>query len=399
MYKKKNLLRVVSYLIGFIFIVALSLFAILREEGGKWEVDFANLWRLIPFIVIYLLLEFWLFPVYMRTRRWARYMVGSLVMVTIVTVLWMKCCYPFLPKNNHERTLDLQQQEVRMRPPMALLDSSFTACLHQWIDADSLNSRQVMDSCQAFALAHPDNRPPKPGPPPPRTHFFGIYLMGLTIFAFFTTIHFLFRIIQTEDERKEAERMRVEAELKQLRYQLNPHFLMNTLNNIHALIEIDAESAQESVRVLSKMMRYMLKDANKEKVELAKEVEFISNYLMQMRKRYIDVVDIAYEVPSVIPDVQIPPAILVNLVENSFKHGISYQTNSFVRFFLTVEDDYIICQVRNSKSNDKSGLPEETGVGVENIRKRLDILYPGRYVYKVTENAAEYHVELKIPIR
>lgn len=399
MLKRKNLPVLVSYLIGFLFVIALSLFAILNDENGKWTVDFSNLWRLIPFFVIYLFLEFWIFPIYMRTRRWGRYMIGSLVMVTAVTAVWMQFCYPFLPPNKHEQMLENRHAKDLARPPMVALDSTFTVHLQQWMDSDSLTTQQVFDSCLACSDFPPAKRPPMPGPPPHRPHFFFVYLMALAIFAFFTMIHFLFRIIQTENERKEAEKMKVEAELKQLRYQLNPHFLMNTLNNIHALIEIDAESAQESVRVLSKMMRYMLKDANQEKVELTKELDVLANYMTQMRKRYIDAVDIIYDVPQNIPDVQIPPAILLNLLENSFKHGISYQNHSFVRFFLRVEKGFIVCKLCNSRSNDASRLPEESGVGVDNIRKRLDILYPGRYVYDVTESPNEYDVKLKIPIR
>jgi LytS/YehU family sensor histidine kinase len=205
-------------------------------------------------------------------------------------------------------------------------------------------------------------------------------------------------MIETENERREAEKLKIEAEHKLLKYQLNPHFLMNTLNNIHAQIDIDSEAAQESVRLLSKMMRYMLYEANHDRVPLAKEVDFLSNYFEMMRKRYIDTVSIELIVPKEIPNISIPPVLFINLAENAFKHGITYDSDSFLRFELKVEKDRIICHSVNSKIKNKADIQESYGFGIDSLRKRLDLLYANKYIYDIQDTENTYTVNLIIPI-
>lgn len=391
MKNKKELPKHLVYLIDLLFLTAFVLFAVLREEeGGHWVVDYTHFVRLVPFFVVYLLLELWLFPQYIKTKKMGRYAFYSVLMVLGVSLLWSLIYHP---QNIYEDNLE-SQTLVR---EIVLSEDTIDAKMNHWLMVDSLSAEQLADSCRAFCSQNVDSAKGRTMPPPPPHHprFAVIFLFSLGVFAFFTTIHFLFRFVETEILRQEAERMRIEAELVQLRYQLNPHFLMNTLNNIHALIDIDVESAQESVVLLSKMMRYMLYEANKEFVELSKEVDFLHHYFMLMRKRYIDSVEIVVDIPDALPHAMIPPAILVNLAENSFKHGISYQKNSFIHFSMEVLEKYICCHIVNSKG--AASMSVDSGVGIENIRKRLDILYPGQYVYAIRENEAEYSVELKIP--
>lgn len=204
---------------------------------------------------------------------------------------------------------------------------------------------------------------------------------------------------QAEDARKEAEKSRKEAELKNLRNQLNPHFLLNTLNNIYALISIDTEKAQEAVSELSRLLRYVLYDNNQHTVPLCKEMDFIKDYIYLMKIRVSQNVSVETDI-RVSPDSLTPvaPLIFISLIENAFKHGVSPVEQSRIRIFFDETPECIICDIRNSchpKSHlDKSG----SGIGLEQVEKRLELLYSGHYFWNkgISEDGKEYfsHLEL-----
>ena len=133
---------------------------------------------------------------------------------------------------------------------------------------------------------------------------------------------------RSRDDRKrlaELEHENLEQQLEYLRYQINPHFFMNTLNNIHALVDIDPEKAKDTILELSKMMRFVLYEGNKQSVPLVRELDFIRHYITLMQLRYTDKVRIILDLPTETPDHTLPPLILISFVENAFKHGVSYQ--------------------------------------------------------------------------
>lgn len=133
---------------------------------------------------------------------------------------------------------------------------------------------------------------------------------------------------------KELEHQHLESELKYLKYQLNPHFFMNTLNNIHALVDIDSEKAKKTIIELSKLMRYVLYEANKSQISLKYEIQFLENYIALMKLRYTEHLDIQTEFPLIVPHVQIPPLLFISLLENAFKHGVSYRESSYIHVLL-----------------------------------------------------------------
>ena len=198
------------------------------------------------------------------------------------------------------------------------------------------------------------------------------------------------------------EQQNLEQQLEYLRYQINPHFFMNTLNNIHALVDIDPAKAQETIVELSKMMRFLLYEGNKQGVPLSKEMAFIRTYVKLMKLRYTDKVKITLELPEEVPDRSIPPLILISFVENAFKHGISYQHESFIEVKAGVEEDRLRFVCRNSKA--EKANEEKGGVGLVNVRKRLDLLYEsgsmnGRnYTLNIQDDADVYSVELVLPL-
>lgn len=194
------------------------------------------------------------------------------------------------------------------------------------------------------------------------------------------SVQFGRRWLKTENARKEAERGKTEAELKNLRNQLNPHFLLNTLNNIYALIAFDPDKAQSAVSELSRLLRYVLYDNQHEKVLLGREVAFIRNYIELMRIRLTR--DVSLETSIGISEdsrTEIAPMLFISLIENAFKHGISSSGKSFVRIRLGENEEEIRCDIINSchpkSSSDKSG----SGVGLDSLSRRLELLYPGKY--------------------
>ena len=188
---------------------------------------------------------------------------------------------------------------------------------------------------------------------------------------------------QREEARREAERSRTEAELTNLRNQLNPHFLLNTLNNIYALIAFDTDKAQHAVQELSRLLRHVLYDNQQSTVPLYKEMEFMHNYVELMRIRVTDHVVIE-TTSNIEPDDATPiaPLIFISLVENAFKHGIAPDGSGHISLSINRKQDNITCEITNTnhpkRANDKSG----SGIGLEQVRKRLELMYPGRYTWE-----------------
>ena len=221
-------------------------------------------------------------------------------------------------------------------------------------------------------------------------------LLALLLIGFNIAIRLLFQSMQDARRLRELESQNLKAELQYLKMQVNPHFFMNTLNNIHALIDIDAEKAKETVIDLSRIMRYVLYDADRPTVPLRKEVEFIGNYIELMLPRYRpELLDLRTAYPAEIPDVQIPPLLLVTLIENAFKHGISYRHPSFIHTELTLEQGWIVYTVCNSTTDKPAS---SNGVGLEILRRRLSLLYEGKQTFSVEQQEGTFRATLRIPI-
>lgn len=186
-----------------------------------------------------------------------------------------------------------------------------------------------------------------------------------------------------ESERKELEKERTEAELKNLKSQINPHFLLNTLNNIYALIEFNPPKAQTAVEELSKLLRHLLYDNNETYIPLVSEVEFMRNYIELMRIRLSKNVQLSTNI-DIAPasSTLIAPLIYISLIENAFKHGISGNKDSFIDIQLKERPNGVIEFIcKNSafpkSESDKSG----SGIGLNQVKRRLELLYPDRYTW------------------
>ena len=221
--------------------------------------------------------------------------------------------------------------------------------------------------------------------------------LNLAVFAAGATALALARQWVTTDQKlKDAEAARAQAELKNLRNQINPHFLMNTLNNIHALVDIDAERAKEAIVDLSKIMRFVLYEGAKQQVPLSREIGFTQDYIRLMRMRLTDRVKVSVAIPERIPDKLIPPLILITFVENAFKHGVSYRQESFIDIAVGIDDGGLYFTCKNSKV--PSGEDHHGGVGLQNVRRRLDLIYGDGYSLNIDDQTDTYSVELILPL-
>ena len=214
-----------------------------------------------------------------------------------------------------------------------------------------------------------------------------------------TSIKMVAQWLNEENRRKDLEKEQLKTELAFLRHQVSPHFFMNTLNNIHALIDINAEDAKNTIIELSTMMRYLLYDTAQGQTTLKKEIKFIESYISLMQLRFPKKVAVILEVPKNILDIQIPPMLFLSFLENAFKHGVSYQTDSFVSFVLEQADNRLHCTIKNSKHNNKENLDKSySGIGLTNIKQSLKLLFGDDYILNIFENDNEFEVQLTIPI-
>jgi sensor histidine kinase YesM len=224
------------------------------------------------------------------------------------------------------------------------------------------------------------------------------FLISLLIAGFNTAIASTNKWVDEEQSRKEVEKEHIKSELDFLQSQISPHFFMNTLNNIHALIEADQELAQNAVIRLSELMRYLLYESGRGTTTLKKEVEFLRSYINLMQLRVDNSVKVDINLPSVIENVNLPPLLFISFIENAFKHGVSYREPSHLSFSLEHHSGIIEFTSVNTISSAIGASPKkEGGIGLENIRKRLDLLYGDKYSLDIANNEKEFVVKLIIP--
>ena len=234
---------------------------------------------------------------------------------------------------------------------------------------------------------------------PPFMAFADNLIICFLIIGAGTTFKLMSKWLSEEKLRKDIEKEHLKTNLALLRHQVSPHFFMNTLNNIHSLIEMDTEKAQDAIVRLSTLMRYLLYDAAQNTIELKKEIEFIRSFISLMQLRHSDEVIVTTVIPDQIPDVRIPPMLFISLLENAFKHGVSYLENSEIHIYLKVDVSNLFFRIENKIIKAiKETIPQEPGIGLKNVVRRLELLYPGKHKISIKNNGEKYIVELKIQI-
>ena len=196
---------------------------------------------------------------------------------------------------------------------------------------------------------------------------------------------------------QEVENVKLESELKYLKHQLQPHFFFNTINNIYSLIDLSAEDAKKSLHKLGKLMRYLLYNTSEKNALLQDELHFLENYMELMKLRFSDNVVVSVDFPTVEPTIQIPPLLFLSLIENSFKHGVDAIEPSSVMVAVKVESDQIKFVCVNSFFDNHSEDKTDSGIGINNLNRRLELLYPNNYSFINEIRGEKYYSELIIP--
>ena len=237
--------------------------------------------------------------------------------------------------------------------------------------------------------------------PKPPSNEFHIYIYIITSFlisGFAMGLRVMRKLSKNEAERRELEKARLNSELALLKSQISPHFFFNTMNNIYSLISLNQNDAGEAVLKLSHMMRYLLYESESELIPLEREIRFMRNYFDLMKLRINEKVTVNVSFPEETRNIEVSPLLFIPFIENAFKHGISYREKSFIDIVLQVGDENINFMCRNSKVTSGKTVEKHSGIGLENARKRLMLLYPEKHKLEIDENEEMFKVLLTIQI-
>ena len=228
------------------------------------------------------------------------------------------------------------------------------------------------------------------------TAFFLLVYTAMACLALF--VHHAVRSQEIKRQLAEEKQKHAEAELEWLKNQLNPHFLFNTLNNISSLVQIDASRAQDSIAQLSDLLRYAMYETRRETVPLESEVEFMQNYIDLMKLRCNEKTTVHAWFTVTNPSAQVAPLLFISLIENAFKHGVSSRYDSLVSISLTSDNRLLtfVCDNTNypKDTQDRSG----SGIGIENTKRRLELIYHDRYTWEQSLADNIYHVKITITL-
>lgn len=364
----ENIIYALIWLVAF----AIPVLAYNADEGIRW-LEVKRFWyNLIPFFTLFVVNNYVFIPCFLLKKKHSIYFVSLLA--------WMLLSFTVLPlmtgrgaPKSFPGTHLSSPSPARNTPPPP------PPGLHK-----------------EMRPPHPDaERPPRIVPIKWKMKL-NDWLLAMLVVGFNIAIRLLFKSIRDARRLDELESQNLRTELNYLKAQINPHFFMNTLNNIHALVDIDGDKAKLMIVELSRLMRYVLYEADKPLVSLSKEVEFIKNYIALMRIRYSNEVIVSTTYPEALPEVQVPPLLLITLIENAFKHGISINANSYIYTSLFMKDARLMYSVRNSISD---VAPSTTGMGLENLRKRLNLLFgQDHYTLESYKVENEFVANLIIPI-
>lgn len=371
--QKQLLLEQIIYATIWVLILGTPLISFLLDddrplEGAELWKEVSDTWLIVfPFFLLFLIHNYILIPRLLLKKYYTRYVV-SLVFTIGILFLYLPECIQVL--NPHPR--------FRSQKEFVMQDSAPRVFFPDPLPASPPGEKMI--------------HPVHPIHPP----FLLIHItVAILLVGFNLTIRFFLKSLHDDEMLKELEHQHLESELQYLKYQLNPHFFMNTLNNIHALVDIDAEKAKKTIIELSKLMRYVLYEANNSQISLEREIQFLENYIALMQLRYTEKLRIQTDFPLIVPRVQIPPLLFISLLENAFKHGVSYREDSYIEVRIAQVDEGILFACKNSKH----ACTQDThhGIGIENIKKRLHLLYGTNYTFTITEDEVSYHVLLIIP--
>jgi two-component system, LytTR family, sensor kinase len=359
-----NIIKVLLHLLAWAILVGLPLYLIQRWQIGKdfiWHYYIVTLISGIIFYVNYLFLV----PKFFFDKKKYRYYVSVLVLIScfyFVSDISNKLVFKYEPGTSRPEQIGRQPGEAdKILPP----------------GGRALITRQ--------------------GPPFRGMHLYNYAFTSLFLIFFSLGLRVLERQSQIEELQKETEKERLNSELAFLKNQISPHFFFNTLNNIYSLISINAEDSQKAVLKLSKLMRYLLYESEQGNTMLSNEIDFMNNYIDLMKLRMNDKVELSVSFPKKYEDRNIPPLLFIPFIENAFKHGISYREKSFIDINMMATKESITFRCTNSLLKTKEKVSNrQSGIGLENVIKRLNLLFRGRHELKIDKSENTFEVFLTI---
>lgn len=227
---------------------------------------------------------------------------------------------------------------------------------------------------------------------------FSYFVLNVVLIAVAVGIRQFIKVRRIKQQLKEERAKHTEAELAWLKNQINPHFLFNTLNNISSLTQIDADAAQDAIAQLSDLLRYAMYESDKPLVAIGGEIEFMSNYISLMRLRCNDNTTVKTDFAADNAQTQVAPLLFISLVENAFKHGVSSNRSSHISVSLRQDTGLLVFVCDNTNYPKTDGDRSGSGIGLENTRRRLQLLYPGRYEWEQGLEQGIYHVKITITL-
>ncbi len=344
-----------SYFLVWVFVFSVPYFSERSPGHINWNEVLKNWAHLFGYLILFLVNVYILVPRLLLKKKYTNYFVfvSALIVLVIAVNMISQSGFPHKPGSMIENSPE------GLMPP-------------------GLNAPMQKPPIMAFA----DN-----------------FIICILLVGAGTTIKLMSKWLSEESLRKDAEKEQLKTNLALLRHQVSPHFFMNTLNNIHSLIELDSEKAQNAVERLSTLMRYLLYDSAQNTIELKKEIEFIYSFISLMQLRHSDEVEVSVLIPEQIPDIKIPPMLFISLLENAFKHGVSYPKKSYIYFEIQIHENTLCCIIKNSKHKTVANHYDQyPGIGLENIKKSLNLLYEQDYKLDISDKENEFEVNLTIPV-
>jgi two-component system LytT family sensor kinase len=244
-------------------------------------------------------------------------------------------------------------------------------------------------SCKSLIEAHNNGKMPSFW-----AYFIGSALTSIFFLFLSTALKFGIDWFLNERVQRDLENQRLTAELAFLKSQINPHFLFNSLNSIYSLAYQKSDTTPEAILKLSEIMRYMLYESNDNKVDLAKELQYLQNYIDLQKIRFGNKAFVDFKITGEVGSQKIVPLLLIAFIENAFKHGVASDPSVPIKLFINLDGSKLHFYMENKKH--MNNRDNEGGIGLNNVKRRLDLLYPGKYTLTIQDGTENYTCELSL---
>ena len=376
--KQEHVTYIATWLL--LFSTPMLILIIHASSNSNLDIDWWTIMHieeiLAMYFVAFLVHNFLLAPMLLYKQQTWRYVCSILILVVA-----------FIALQSWIRPIMHEQQRHRPRAEMPMMQ--------RYYKAD--NFRDDRPRPQFDDRPRPQFKEPRPfiGPAELTNTLALIFLMGMNL-----GVKLYYKADKDRNRMQQLEKENLKQRLNYLRYQISPHFFMNTLNNIHALVDIDPEKAKKSIVELSKLMRHILYDGDTNISPLSDEVQFLQNYIALMKMRFTGMVKVNTDFPAMTSQKGIAPLILAIFAENAFKHGVSYKSPSNIDMTLRCHNnEFILFTCKNSKRKDGAKEKDlDGGIGLRNVKNRLELIYGDRYHIDIKDTEDNYKVRLLLPL-